>query len=84
MWLCRCCDAHVYMYSPALVAPDANISVAARRIIWSKCLNSGQTCVAPDYVLCTRDKKEALVDGMKKAVVEFYGEVRLYQSGSSP
>jgi aldehyde dehydrogenase (NAD+) len=37
--------------SPAIVAADANIDVAARRIAWAKFLNAGQTCVAPDYVL---------------------------------
>ena len=37
--------------SPAIVAADANIGVAAKRIAWAKFLNAGQTCVAPDYVL---------------------------------
>ena len=37
--------------SPAIVAADADIEVAARRIVWAKFINAGQTCVAPDYVL---------------------------------
>ena len=37
--------------SPAIIAPDFPVDVAARRIIWGKCLNAGQTCIAPDYVL---------------------------------
>lgn len=61
--------------SPVLVAPDANIEVAARRIMWGKCLNSGQTCIAPDYVLCPRNKKEQLIEACKKTVIEFFGEV---------
>ena len=60
---------------PALIAPDANIEVAARRIVWGKLLNSGQTCIAPDYVLFPRDKEERLMKACKKAVADFYGEV---------
>lgn len=46
--------------SPAVVAKDAHLATAARRIVWGKRTNSGQTCVAPDYVICigesTRDE----------------------------
>ena len=61
--------------SPVIVAKDANVKVAARRIMWGKCMNTGQTCIAPDYVLCMRDQKDKLVDELKKTVKEFYGEV---------
>ena len=57
------------------MAKDANVKVAARRIMWGKCMNTGQTCIAPDYVLCMRDQKDKLVDELKKTVKEFYGEV---------
>ena len=44
--------------SPVIVADDANVKVAARRIAWAKMLNSGQTCVAPDYVLVDRTVRD--------------------------
>jgi aldehyde dehydrogenase (NAD+) len=37
--------------SPAIVSKDANLEIAAKRIVWGKFLNAGQTCVAPDYLL---------------------------------
>ena len=40
--------------SPTIVAADADLDVAARRIVWGKFLNAGQTCIAPDYVLVER------------------------------
>ena len=43
--------------SPAIVAADANIEVAAKRIAWAKFLNAGQTCVAPDYVLVDEQRR---------------------------
>jgi aldehyde dehydrogenase (NAD+) len=46
--------------SPALVLPDADLKVAARRIVWGKFLNAGQTCIAPDYILAHRSIAEQL------------------------
>ncbi len=60
--------------SPCIVDRDVNVDIAARRIIWGKCLNSGQTCVAPDYLYVHRDVKKALIEAMKKYITEFYGE----------
>ena len=57
------------------MADDANIEVAARRIVWGKCINAGQSCVAPDYVLCTEAVKERLLEACKTNLKEFYGEV---------
>lgn len=59
--------------SPAIVEANSNIALAAKRIIWGKCLNSGQTCVAPDYVLVERPAKEALVQAMKASIIEMFG-----------
>lgn len=59
--------------SPCIVDETADIKTAARRILWGKCLNSGQTCVAPDYVLVNRKVKGALLVEMKKAIEDFYG-----------
>lgn len=60
--------------SPCIVHDDAHIKQAARRIIWGKCLNAGQTCIAPDYVLAAKSIKEPLVLEMKKAIRTFFGD----------
>ena len=59
--------------SPAIVASDAKIEVAAKRIVWAKFLNAGQTCVAPDYVLVDRQVEAPLIEAMRSAVLRFYG-----------
>jgi len=59
--------------SPCIVHHDASIGVAARRIVWAKFLNAGQTCIAPDYVLVHRDVEEELLRLMQEAVTAFYG-----------
>lgn len=60
--------------SPAIVHEDANLTSAAHRISWGKFLNAGQTCIAPDYVLVHKSKKDAFVEELKKVIHEFYGE----------
>ncbi len=60
--------------SPCIVAKDADIDLSAKRIIWGKTLNSGQTCVCPDYLLVHRDVKQELINAMKKYITRFYGE----------
>lgn len=59
--------------SPVIVAPDADIDLAAKRIVWGKFLNAGQTCVAPDHVWVTPDRQDALVAAMEKYIGKFYG-----------
>ena len=63
--------------SPAIVTEDAAIEGAAKKIVWGKFVNAGQTCIAPDYVLVHRDVKEALVKAMKGCITRFYGEAPL-------
>lgn len=60
--------------SPCIVDREVNIDIAARRIVWGKFLNAGQTCVAPDYVMIHKDVKKELLNSMKKYIREFYGE----------
>jgi len=60
--------------SPAVIASDANIRVAARRIANAKFSNCGQMCVAPDYVLVPTALKDSLIDELIKATKQFYGE----------
>ena len=57
--------------SPVLVLPDADLDVTARRIAWTKLLNSGQTCIAPDYVLAHRSIAAALTDKIVATIAEF-------------
>ena len=59
--------------SPVIVEADSNLGLAARRIIWGKCLNAGQTCVAPDYVLVERKALPALLEAMKEATTSMFG-----------
>ncbi|MGN7819714.1 aldehyde dehydrogenase [Chitinophaga sp. 22536] len=60
--------------SPCIVDEKVNIKVAAKRIVWSKFWNAGQTCVAPDYLLVHHKIKEELTAALKAAIVEFFGE----------
>jgi len=60
--------------SPAIVHEDANLVTAAHRISWGKFLNAGQTCIAPDYVLVHKSKRDAFVEELKKVILEYYGE----------
>jgi len=59
--------------SPCIVDQSANIKLAAKRIIWGKLINAGQTCVAPDYVLAHTSIKDELINEMKKAIYKQYG-----------
>lgn len=59
--------------SPTIVAADADLAVAARRITWAKFMNAGQTCIAPDYLLVERPVRDELVERIKTAIKEFYG-----------
>lgn len=60
--------------SPTIVHKDANLSVAARRILAGKMLNAGQTCVAPDHVHVHEDIKDAFEQTMVATLREFYGD----------
>lgn len=60
--------------SPCIVDESANLKFAAKRIVWGKLLNSGQTCVAPDYLLVHKDVKKELLRLMKQTILEFYGD----------
>ncbi|BBZ75147.1 aldehyde dehydrogenase [Mycolicibacterium anyangense] len=62
--------------SPVIVTADADLDVAARRVAWVKLLNSGQTCIAPDYVLADR----AVVDTFTEKVVESIAAFRSEES----
>ena len=58
--------------SPCIVDKDANLKLAARRIAWGKCLNSGQTCIAPDYLFLHKDIKDAFVKAFQEELAGLY------------
>ncbi len=60
--------------SPAIVAEDADLGLAARRIAWGKFLNAGQTCIAPDYLLVQESVKEELLQLISQYISDFYSE----------
>jgi aldehyde dehydrogenase (NAD+) len=60
--------------NPAIVDHTANVDVAARRILWAKFLNAGQTCAAPDYVLVDRRAEAPLLAAMVKRLNQFFGD----------
>jgi aldehyde dehydrogenase (NAD+) len=60
--------------SPAIVTNSANLDLAAKRIVFGKLVNAGQTCVAPDYILVDEMVKEPLVEKIKACVKAFYGD----------
>jgi aldehyde dehydrogenase (NAD+) len=59
--------------SPCIVDTDVHLEYTARRIVWAKFFNAGQTCVAPDYVLADSRIYSALLDALKKQIRRFYG-----------
>ena len=60
--------------SPVIVDNTANLKVSAKRILWGKLTNAGQTCVAPDYILAYEDIYEELIKEFEKVIIEFYGQ----------
>lgn len=60
--------------SPGIVDRSANLSIAAKRLIWAKCFNAGQTCVAPDYLLVHESVKKELITKMISCLKDFFGK----------
>ncbi|MNU13490.1 Aldehyde dehydrogenase [compost metagenome] len=62
--------------SPAIITKDADLEVAAKRIVWGKFLNAGQTCVAPDYLLVEESVQEQFLEMLRKNIQQFKYESR--------
>jgi acyl-CoA reductase-like NAD-dependent aldehyde dehydrogenase len=60
--------------SPCIVETDVQLESAARRIVWGKFINAGQTCIAPDYLLVNRQIKPDLLSAIQGSIKEFYGD----------
>lgn len=59
---------------PVYIDETVNMELTTKRIIWGKCLNLGQTCVGPDYILCSEKTQDEFVSWTKRILGEFYGD----------
>jgi len=60
--------------SPVYIDDTADLEITVRRLLWAKCINLGQTCIAPDYLLCSKEVQVKLVERMKFQIEEWYGK----------
>ncbi|XP_066941585.1 aldehyde dehydrogenase, dimeric NADP-preferring-like isoform X1 [Macrobrachium rosenbergii] len=60
--------------SPCYVDQDVDMDMAVRRILWGKLINLGQTCIAPDYILCSKATEKIFVEKAKEVLQEWYGD----------
>jgi aldehyde dehydrogenase (NAD+) len=61
--------------NPCIIDETANLKLAAKRIVWGKFLNAGQTCIAPDYILIQEGMKNHFVNYIKKEITKAYGDI---------
>jgi aldehyde dehydrogenase (NAD+) len=59
--------------NPCIVDETANLKLAAKRIVWGKFINAGQTCIAPDYILIQKDVKNKFIKYLKEEITAAYG-----------
>lgn len=59
--------------NPCIIDETANLKLAAKRIVWGKFLNAGQTCIAPDYIIIQKNMKKLFVNFMKEEITNAYG-----------
>lgn len=60
--------------NPCIIDETANLKLAAKRIVWGKFINAGQTCIAPDYILIQKNMKSHFLEFMKEEITKAYGE----------
>ncbi|XP_022128552.2 aldehyde dehydrogenase, dimeric NADP-preferring isoform X3 [Pieris rapae] len=60
--------------SPTYIDNTVDMEVTTKRILWGKFINAGQTCIAPDYILCSREVQDKFVEYAKTILKEWYGE----------
>ncbi|MDD8017859.1 MAG: aldehyde dehydrogenase family protein [Bacteroidota bacterium] len=66
--------------NPAIVLPDCNISVTAKRLVWGKFLNAGQSCVAPDYLLVHSSIEQKLLGEMKRLLDKYFSTEKITEN----
>ena len=60
--------------NPCIIDETANIKLAAKRVVWGKFINAGQTCIAPDYLLVQKDIKSDLIEHLKQEITSAYSD----------
>jgi aldehyde dehydrogenase (NAD+) len=60
--------------NPCIIDETANLKLAAKRIVWGKFINAGQTCIAPDYILIQKDMKTHFIEYLKVEITNAYGK----------
>ena len=60
--------------NPVIVIKNANLKIAAKRIVWGKFFNSGQSCMAPNHVFVEKTVENKLIEEIKKSIIDFYGK----------
>ena len=60
--------------NPVIIFKNANLEVAAKRIVWGKFFNSGQSCVAPNHIFVDKEIENNFIEKLKKCILSFYGE----------
>lgn len=60
--------------SPCIIDKDMDIELAAKRVVWGKLLNAGQTCIAPDYIMVHTSVKQKFIEAAEKYIITVYGE----------
>ena len=60
--------------SPCIIDDTVDVKLVARRLVWGKFLNAGQTCISPDYLIVKSTIKKDLIEALKKQIVKYYGE----------
>lgn len=68
--------------SPAIILDDVKIADAAKKIAWGKCLNAGQTCIAPDYALCPQNKVQEFANAIAEEVKRMFGNTEAERHSS--
>lgn len=63
----------IYYNSPVYIDQSADIKKAAQRIMWAKCANLGQTCIAPDYLICSKEVEETFLQECRQVLKDYYG-----------
>lgn len=60
--------------SPCYIDKSVELRTAVKRILWGKLINCGQTCIAPDYILCSKEMQEKFIVEVKSVLKEWYGD----------
>ena len=69
--------------NPVIIFKNANLEVAAKRIVWGKFFNSGQSCMAPNHIFVEKEIENKFIDKLKECIISFYGENPVFSENLS-